>query len=173
MTGGKPQNSASFCYIQLYNCTSWQSIQDCLYEHFIIFIGCSILLLNATLCQNFHNYANELLVIFVQHFWNLYGRNSLVCNIRNLVHLADDAYRYGSLDKISAFSLKSSCRNLKAWYVNLHFLFNKLSEGCQKVHIVQKLSKTCWPILKGGGGGTSMVQYLKDLVPAPSTVMYK
>lgn len=76
-----------------------------------------------------------------------------MCNIRNLVHLADDAYRYGSLDKISAFSLKSSCRNLKAWYVNLHFLFNKLSEGCQKVHIVQKLSKTCWPILKGGGGG--------------------
>lgn len=73
-----------------------------------------------------------------------------MCNIRNLVHLADDAYRYGSLDKISAFSLKSSCRNLKAWYVNLHFLFNKLSEGCQKVHIVQKLSKTCWPILKGG-----------------------
>lgn len=46
------------------------------------------------------------------------------------INLVDDVYRYGLLDKIFVFFLKFFCRNLKVWYVNFYFLFNKLLEGC-------------------------------------------
>lgn len=87
-------------------------------------------------------------MIFVQHFGNLYGKNTPVFNVHNLVHLADDAYRYGSLDKISAFPFENFLQKLKSMVRKPSFpiqqVIRSLSEG-----IVQKLSKTCWPILKG------------------------
>lgn len=107
---------------------------------------------------------------FLFNIFEIFMEGILSCTIFTIwyINLADDAYRYGSLDKISAFSLKSSCRNLKAWYVNLHFLFNNLSGGCQKVHIVQKLSKTCWPILKGGTPAWSSTWRIWSLLPVQS-----
>lgn len=59
-------------------------------------------------------------------------------NIHNLVHLADDAYRYGSLDKISAFPLKSSCRVRKPSFL-IQQVIRRLPEGTYSSEAEQNL----------------------------------
>lgn len=59
-------------------------------------------------------------------------------NIYNLVHLADDAYGYGSFDKISVFPLKSSCRVRKPLFP-IHQVIRRLSEGTNSSEAEQNL----------------------------------
>ena len=58
-------------------------------------------------------YAHELLCFFVQEFGNLYGRDMLVYNVHGLVHLAEDAQRFGTLQSFSAFPFESFLGKLK------------------------------------------------------------
>jgi hypothetical protein len=53
------------------------------------------------------DYAEELLVLFVQHFSSLYGSNMMVYNVHNVVHIADDARTFGNLDNVSAFCFEN------------------------------------------------------------------
>ena len=67
------------------------------------------LLLHKTFAANteYVNYADELLHLFVQHFAELHESNMLVYYVHNMVHLADDARKYGALDAVSAFAFKN------------------------------------------------------------------
>ena len=69
---------------------------------------CSIHL-NKTHCT----YANELLLLFVTEFEKLYGRNMLVYNVHNLIHLASDVQKFGPLENFSAFPFESLLGRLK------------------------------------------------------------
>lgn len=53
------------------------------------------------------DYAEELLHLFVQHFAELHGGNTAVYNVHNVVHMADDARKYGALDFVSAFCFEN------------------------------------------------------------------
>jgi hypothetical protein len=54
-----------------------------------------------------------LLVAFVSHFYEVYGRDMAVYNVHALVHLANDAHKFGSLENISAFPFENFFSNLK------------------------------------------------------------
>ena len=58
-------------------------------------------------------YAHELLCFFVHEFGNLYGRDMLVYNVHGIVHLAQDARRFGTLQSLSAFPFESFLGRLK------------------------------------------------------------
>lgn len=51
----------------------------------------------------YSDYASMLLKNFVEHCSKLYGREMIVYNIHSLIHLADDATKFGALDRISSF----------------------------------------------------------------------
>ena len=72
------------------------------------------ILLHDGMCQDqeWNNYARQILVQFVQHFSNLYGQDMVVYNVHNLIHLANDAFLHGSLDKISAFPFENSLQKI-------------------------------------------------------------
>ncbi len=59
------------------------------------------------------DFADQLLKYFVQTFCNLYGKDQLVYNIHSLIHLADDARKFGVLDNISSFKYESYLGQLK------------------------------------------------------------
>jgi hypothetical protein len=59
------------------------------------------------------DYSGELLVMFVQHFGDLYGKNMLVYNVHCLIHLPQDARQFGNLDKISAFPFENFLGKMK------------------------------------------------------------
>lgn len=88
-------------------------LSDVLYKHFLLLcVGISILCspqLSVDLCQ----YAQELLVAFVQDVLNIYGVDMMVYNVHSLVHLANDSRRFGSVDNFSAFAYENKLKNLK------------------------------------------------------------
>ena len=83
------------------------------YELFLSFSCAMTILLSPSLAQRHAHYARELLVTFVSNFAHCFGSQFLVYNIHGLIHLADDAERYGNLDHISCFPFENHLQQLK------------------------------------------------------------
>ena len=65
------------------------------------------------LYKKFLDYANKLLIGFVQHFADYYGDNMVVYNVHSLIHLVDDVKHYGPMDQFSTFLFESFLGRLK------------------------------------------------------------
>ena len=79
------------------------SISRSIYKHFMLLFVASYCLCSIHLYKTHCTYANELLLLFVTEFEKLYGRNMLVYNVHNLIHLASDVQKFGPLENFSAF----------------------------------------------------------------------
>lgn len=91
----------------------YDKLHEPVYQNFLLLhVGISILV-NPLLCTELCDYANELLVMFVQHFIELYGRSMAVYNVHGLVHLAADVKQFGCLDNFSAFPFENFLQCLK------------------------------------------------------------
>ena len=88
-------------------------IPKVMYHNFLLLSVSIRILLSPKLCSEYLDYAQELLETFVQNFGEIYGQDMLIYNIHNLVHLVQDAKRYGALDNISAFPFESFLGKLK------------------------------------------------------------
>nr|CAH0112032.1 unnamed protein product [Daphnia galeata] len=64
------------------------------------------LLVAQNFCQEFNDYAKQLLVLFVTEARAIYGEKFLSYNVHNLIHLADDVRHFGNLDSFSAFAFE-------------------------------------------------------------------
>lgn len=71
------------------------------------------LLLSPTLLDHYINYVQELLRYFVDTFAEIYGQDQLVYNVHSVIHLADDARKFGVLDNVSSFMYESYLGRLK------------------------------------------------------------
>ena len=88
-------------------------LPDRMYQCFMLLSVALTILLNETFCQSYCDYAEQLLTVFVKNFASMYGQSELVYNVHNLLHLAQDARRYGALDKISSFPFENYLGRLK------------------------------------------------------------
>lgn len=52
-------------------------------------------------------YAENLLDSFIVQFCNIFGEDYITYNVHSLIHLSDDARKFGSLDSVSAFKFES------------------------------------------------------------------
>lgn len=86
-----------------------------LYHNFMLLSVAVQILLSPRLCNqsSLIDYSEELLKLFVAHFSKLYGKEMVVYNVHCLLHLADDARKYGPLDNVSAFPFESYLGTLK------------------------------------------------------------
>ena len=66
------------------------------------------ILLSDRLCQSYCSYAKDLLSTCVNNLSNIYGSDILVYNVHSMLHLPEDARRYGALDNISCFHMKTT-----------------------------------------------------------------
>ena len=78
-------------------------LPDHLYEHLLLLFTGIRILASHKLAKDHSAYANELLTKFVNDAEVLFGKDSLVYNVHNLVHLAADVDKLGPLDDFSAF----------------------------------------------------------------------
>lgn len=53
--------------------------------------------------KDYVDYAEQLLTKFVRNFENIYGKRYVSHNIHNLLHLTNDARKFGTLEEFSAF----------------------------------------------------------------------
>ena len=83
------------------------------YNHFmLLFVGIT-LMMSPLFCKEYVDYANSLLVQFVELASVLYGCDFLVYNVHGLTHLAEDVKRHESLDCFSAFPFENHLKMLK------------------------------------------------------------
>ena len=87
-------------------------LRDDLYQHFLCLSVAISILVSPNLAQVHKAYAHELLTYFVQQGSLLYGEEFLVYNVHTLIHLAQDAEEYGSLDASSAFAFENYMQKL-------------------------------------------------------------
>ena len=84
-----------------------------LYDHFMVLSVALCILVCPQRAVIHNNYANELLVYFVEKGRNLYGREFLVYNVHGLIHISTDAAKHGCLDSCSAFPFENYLHKLK------------------------------------------------------------
>ncbi|CAG7830702.1 unnamed protein product, partial [Allacma fusca] len=108
-------------------------LPDQLYKHFLKLSAAIFILVspNAHL-ESIYSLAQELLRSFVTDCKYLYGRRFMVYNVHNLIHLAQDVQRFGSLDSYSAFEFENHMYTLKKMiHSKKHFvqqLVNRVTE---------------------------------------------
>jgi len=86
--------------------------EEC-YNHFICLHVTFRILFSLNSNKKLVDFAEELLVYFVESFEDVYGAQFSSYNIRSLVHLADDYRNYGSLDNCSCFPFENFMKFLK------------------------------------------------------------
>lgn len=84
-----------------------------IYQNFLLLSVGIHILLNERLANEYNQYAHDLLQTFVIHFYQVYGDDMAVYNVHCLVHLANEAKKFGSLDNISAFPFENFLSKLK------------------------------------------------------------
>lgn len=83
------------------------------YNNFMLLSVGITILLNVSLCADLADYAHVILVLFVDHCSKLYGKEHVTYNMHGLVHLSQDAKKYGVLDNISCFPFENFLGHLK------------------------------------------------------------
>lgn len=83
------------------------------YQHFLCFHVAITILANPNTYLSKNNYAQELLIYFVNNFGELYGKKYNSHNLHNLLHLSRDCIRHGPLDQFSAFPFENKLQQIK------------------------------------------------------------
>lgn len=83
------------------------------YKHFNLFHVAIKILATKNLCKDFNEFAEGLLLSFVDQCKELYGNEFMSYNVHNLIHLAKDVQRFGHLDAFSAFPFENNLQALK------------------------------------------------------------
>lgn len=104
------------------------------YDHFLKFSIAIRILVSGN--KAWYEIARQLLVEFVKEMGTLYSREFYVYNVHSLIHLVDDAERFGGLDSISAFKFENYMQSLKKM-VRSHK--NELSQVIRRVHEQQQI----------------------------------
>lgn len=84
------------------------------YSNFILLKYGVTILLNEELNKTYNNYANELLrTFFVNAVNNIYGKSYGIYNMHSVIHLAEDAKLFGSLNGINCFPFENYLGSMK------------------------------------------------------------
>lgn len=84
-----------------------------MFNNFMLFSVAMHLLLSPGTSEKMVDCAHELLISFVSHFGQLYGRSEITYNVHQLTHLAAEYHLYGPLDNIAAFPYENYLAQLK------------------------------------------------------------
>ena len=77
------------------------------YSNFLDLSVAIRILLTPELLESHLQYSKQLLRYFVESFCKLYGEDQMVYNVHSLIHLCEDAERFGTLDHVSAFKYEN------------------------------------------------------------------
>lgn len=88
-------------------------LTDECYSHFVCLHVAFIILLSPHSSTKLVDFAEKLLIHFVEIFEEIYGAQFSSLNIHGLIHLADDYRKYGNLDNCSCFPFENFMKFLK------------------------------------------------------------
>lgn len=104
-------------YRQFLLYTGYQVLCDILapdvYTNFMALSVACMILVSPDLVAQHNVYAKRLMKYFVESARQIYGAHFLVYNVHMMLHVADDALRFGSLDKCSGFPFENYLHKMK------------------------------------------------------------
>lgn len=83
------------------------------YCNFLLLKFGIMILLSSFLNKEYNSYAKDLLHLFVRHTQQIYGNQFCIYNVHTLIHLADDARHFSSLENINCFPFENYLYQLK------------------------------------------------------------
>lgn len=102
------------------------------YVHFLTLSVSIRILCDKNMLSEHLEYAESLLKYFVKKYKYFYGEKNVTYNVHNLIHLANDARRHGTLDEFSAFKFENYMSEIKKLLKNsgnpLLQIANRLTE---------------------------------------------
>lgn len=122
------------------------------YNNFLIFHVIMRILSCKTTVYTQNEYADSLSKHFVKTFCLIYGRGNVSYNVHSLIHLSQDAKKYGVLDNFSSFPYENYLQHIKKIVQPGRFpltqLYNRITEerACESF-IFKSLAN--YPILDG------------------------
>lgn len=113
-----------------------------LYLNFLYLHVAITILINHILCKSeeYLNYAEKLLVLFVQSYETCYGEENVVFNVHNLIHLVGDVRNFGPLDNFSAFRFENHIRKVKQLIRKGHLRLQQIANRLMEIRAVQELN---------------------------------
>ncbi|XP_067214679.1 uncharacterized protein [Linepithema humile] len=119
-------------------------------QHFNV-LHCAIrILCHSTDFLHNNEYSRDLLIHFVKICKQLYGEDSIIYNVHNLIHLSEDVLKYGPLDNFSAFPFENYMQTIKKMLRKaekpLQQLYNRISKINAELKITD--NESIYPILK-------------------------
>lgn len=114
-------------------------------------LHCAIrILCNPMDCFRNNQYSRDLLIQFVEIFKQLYGNDTIIYNVHNLLHINKDVLMFGPLDNFSAFPFENYMQLIKKLLRKtdkpLQQLYKRISENSNKAF--QDCNKYSTPTLK-------------------------
>lgn len=88
-------------------------LADNMYDNFMSLSVAISILVSPELTSVHANYAQRLITFFLQEAHNIYGSKFFVYNVHSLLHITNDAVKFGSLDNCSAFAFENKMQMLK------------------------------------------------------------
>lgn len=88
-------------------------VSDDVFKNFMDLMVAMKILLNPNLAVPLNPLAHRLLLKFNKDFERLYTKFEVVYNVHQLIHLADEALRFGSLDTVCSFPFESQLYQFK------------------------------------------------------------
>lgn len=88
-------------------------IDEVYYKNFLILSVAIKILVQPDQSIDLLNYAEELLLYFVDEFKILYGKENVSYNVHGLIHLTNDVRKLGPLDQFSAFKFENQLGHIK------------------------------------------------------------
>ena len=89
------------------------NVDDKYYIHFLKLHVAIKILLTPVVCQTYNSLADALINEYAEDCASLYGLSFLSYNVHGMEHVADDALRYGHLDRVSTFPFENKLGELK------------------------------------------------------------
>lgn len=117
--------------------TLWAYLPYDYLRHFYV-LHCAIFILcNPADCIYNNEYAQKLLLHFVQAFKILYSETYVTYNVYNLIHLHEDVKNHGCLDMFSAFPFENYFQEIKK-------MLRKNAQPLQQLHrrLIEKSKST-------------------------------
>lgn len=84
-----------------------------LYDNLVLFSVGMYLLLSPGISEEMLAFAHKSMVSFVEHFGELYGKDEIVYNVHQLIHLAEEYRTFGTLDNILGFRFENYLGQIK------------------------------------------------------------
>ena len=103
------------------------SIDSNKYKHFMLLNIAISILVSTDLVNNYAHIAKQLCRSFVEESAALYKDTFLIYNVHSLIHIADDAMRFGGLDYCSAFRFENFLSKMKRLIRKGNFVIKQLA----------------------------------------------